>query len=748
MLWVYSARQTTYALAGLLLLTDLCIWAAHTTGWWPVTIIAFLGIASLPGIAILRISRATLHTFTTNLLYCFGLSILVLMLSGLAANQILPLFGVTRPLELAGLLSIWNIVTALLLGWSAYVYTKPTTVHVGLFTRIKWRSWLLVALCTFLPFLAAFGAFRLNNGGDGLVAVIALCYSALLVLYVFLLRNHLPDGVISWFVFILSLSILLMTSLRGWDIVGHDIEREFRVYSLTQQYAHWDIGLDKDPYNACLSITILPQVLSSFLGISGLIVFKIVLQIMFAACPVVIYILVRRYASKLTALTGTMLFICYPTFINDSAMLTRQGIAYLFFALALFILSNTTQRARYKILFLLCGLGAILSHYSTAYMFVALFAVAVISKFILRRFIKKQSYRRTVLSPLYASLLFLMTFTWYAQITGTSDGLIITLQKSLTNIPQLFSDDNKSADTSTALLFAGGKSQADLYQSYLTHSERTNGTNSQDMPSLIGDAMPLTPLGFAAQKIGIQAEIISILRQNFARVLQVLAVAGVIFATHRLLRRHKKTLRPDFICLGLAGIALLALMVVLPVLSINYGLLRAFQQTLIFLIVPIALLLAAVGRYITPWLRSSIATTSIIVLFLLFTGVFAQILGGNSPSLTLNNQGLYFGLYYAPEADQKAFTWIKEHVPKNQDVRAANFNRAAMHDPKYPFTHPGILPLQIHDNTFVYLDQAQVLTQKFYAYYDSSPLIMSFPLGYYQALRNQIYSTSTTQVYR
>ncbi|MEK7153319.1 MAG: hypothetical protein AAB834_05195, partial [Patescibacteria group bacterium] len=415
------------------------------------------------------------------------------------------------------------------------------------------------------------------------------------------------------------------------------------------------------------------------------------------------------------------------------------------------------QKKRYKLLFSLCALGAVLSHYSAAYMFVALFAAAVICKLCLswwqgRKRGAATPRTRTVLSPLFAALLLGMTFVWYTQITATSGGLATTLTTSFANIPELFSNDNKSSDTSTALLFASNKTQADLYGSYLMNSHHGNiskvASALQYMPALTSDSLPLTRLGKKAVSAGINPEFITTLRQNFAKILQVLALIGVLYATYRLLRKKSDALDFDFICLNLAGIVLLALMVLLPILSINYGVLRAFQQILIFLILPITLLLIRIGGRLWPWLATTAATSGMALLFLLFTGVFAQLLGGVSPALSTYNGGLYYGLYYSSAADARSFEWLKEHVPEDSDVRAANFNRAFMHDPEYPFSEPGILPSQTDADSFVYLDEAQVRAQRMYTYYDSSPLIMTFPLDYYDPAKNRIYSTTTTRVYR
>lgn len=747
-----SASRLTGGFLCWLAIADICIWLAHATNAWPYKVILFASLCLLPGAALLRAMRISIEDRTLSLLYSFGLSLLTIMLSGLAANQLLPAAGVGRPLDFWGAFGAWNCAALAIIIIGRF--TNRQTLHLPILSRSHPSAYIAFFLSAPLPFLAVLGAFQLNNGGGPVLASITLGYGAILIAGLFILRRYLSDAMLAWCMFILGLSVLLMTSLRGWDIVGHDIAREFRVYSLTNLYGRWDISLFRDPYNACLSITILPQMLGNILHVSGITVFKLLLQIIFAACPAVLFVLLRRYVSPLGALTGCLLFVCYPTFITDSAMLTRQGIAYFFFALAIVVLSNKTQHRRYKLLFVLCSLGAVLSHYSTAYMFVGLFALAVIIKMAVtwhtgyRPWPFHSRWQPTVLSPLFAGLLLLMTFGWYARITETSGGLSKTVASSITSIPRLFSDDNKSTDVSAALLFSHKKTQLDLYNSYLLKTEQARAGGVVDLPVLTSDTMPLTPLGKKAYTAGIHPSIITTIRQNFAKVLQIMAVAGVALVAILLFRKHPARLSADFVYLNIASLALLSLMVLLPVLSVNYGILRAFQQALIFLVIPITMLLAWLSRPLLSWIRTGAAAASAVLLFLLFTGLFAQMLGGNSPSFSLNNSGLYYGLYYTPQADRTSFDWIKSHVSAKSDVRAANFNRALMRDPNYPFSQNGILPSQVKPNSLVYLDPLQVERQRLYTYYDSSPLLMTFPVEYYDLAKDRIYSTSSTRVYR
>jgi uncharacterized membrane protein len=752
--WNVKYGRITAFFIACLVAADIFALGVHALGWWPLKIVLFACIALLPGIILLRILRVSLRAISILLLYAFALSLLVLMVSGVISNSVLYAIGVARPLDTFYVFMTWNIATIGLI--VCCHLTNRTTLRLSKLRThsLNKKAWVLIAFSGILPLCAALGAWRLNNGSDGALALFTLCFAAALIVYACVKRHKIPEGAMSWFVFMCGLSILLMTSMRGWDMVGHDIERELRVFTLTAQQGRWDMGAFRDPYNACLSITVLPQMLSAMLGVSGVVVFKFLLQFAFAGCVVVIYMLLRQYTPKLAALAGSLLFVCYPTFINDAAMLTRQGVAYLFFALAIIIITNKGQRWRYKSLFLLCAAGAIVSHYSTAYMFVSLFALAVLCKHVAQWWHKRhhgaQTVRRekSVLSPLFAISLLLMTFVWYAQITATSNGLLATLQKSLANIPSLFSDEGKSSDIS-GVLFSGGKTQADIYEDYLSGAhKKESGNTDAFLPSLTEDTLPPTALGLQLQKWGVSLSLTNALRQNFAKILQVFAVAGVVYAAYRFIRHKPHAQGLDFTCLSVASIVVLGLMVILPVLSVNYGILRAFQQTLIFLILPIMLLLIRMLRPLPSRLVNGCAVAAITSLFLLFTGVTAQALGGTSAPLTLNNQGLYYGLYYASAADKASHEWMKHHIHPDADLRAANPNRALMNDPAYPFNRTGILPMQLSPGSYAYLDLAQIRDEKFFTYFESSPLTLTFPMQYYDLAKNHVYSTSTTGVYK
>ena len=745
-------KQFALAALGVLLGIDVLLLLIHASDVWVYKVLAFGGLSLFPGYLLVKATKLKAPGLE-KVLYSFGLSILVLMLSGLLANQLLQAFDITRPLNVWSIAMCWNACVLLAIGL-AFMARSTVSVSAYPWRQVSKVQLAMVAASLAIPLIATAGAFRLNNGGDALFANGALCYMGLFFAAILIWRKRLSDSTLAWSIFSIGLGVLLMTSMRSWDITGHDMAREFRVFTLTHVYGFWNIDAYRDPYNACLSISILPESYVQLLNISGLAVFKLILQVIFAACPAVIFYILRRHVSKLAALTGIGLFLSYPTFVNDSAMLTRQGVAYLFFALAVLALSTVHRNKAHKLLFLLCSVGIILSHYSTTYMFVALFALALICKVVIGRMQGQKHWwpkeKFGIVSPIIFLTVSLTAFMWYSQVTATSGGLVTTLTTSAKNLPHMFSDDNKSSDTSAALVLAAHKSQIQLYQSYLLGSIQRNAIVDapQYQAEISADNIPITPLGRNITKIGLEPTVTAVVRQWFGKILQVTAAVGVGFAVVMLLRKNNKALPVDLVCLSVAGMAVLILMVVMPNLSQNYGVLRSFQQSLIFVTVPLTVFLVASAGRLWPWLRRSLAMVGTVGLFLLFTGYFAQLLGGTGAPLTLNNHGLYYGLYYTSKADLATFEWAKKQAPKKTDVRAASHAKALMHDPKYPFARTGILPTMRPEGSIVILEEAQMLNQKFYVYHEASPLIMSFPTDYYNEHSNQIYSTTTTGIYR
>jgi hypothetical protein len=115
--------------------------------------------------------------------------------------------------------------------------------------------------------------------------------------------------------------------------------------------------------------------------------------------------------------------------------------------------------------------------------------------------------------------------------------------------------------------------------------------------------------------------------------------------------------------LSAGALVMLAATVFLPQLSVDYGLLRLYQQLLVVL-APAAVLAVTTG--LRPLGRHAMRVgTALIVTGCLVTtsGLLPQAIGNYQPQLSLNNAGPYYHAYYVSAADLAAATWSAANVP-------------------------------------------------------------------------------------
>jgi hypothetical protein len=403
--------------------------------------------------------------------YSLVTALLLLMAGGLVINTILPPLGLRDALGRIPVLLVGDVLVAWLLLWRRHrilwrparpVWSARLTIQEKTVTRVGVASIVLGVL----------GADRLNNGaGDELsVAGLALVFVGLLLL--FLWRHRLDPGTITFTLYALSLTMLLITSMRGWYTTGHDIQREFRVFELTKTNGNWNIARFRDPYNACLSITILPTMLWDVTKIHDVYVYKVFFQAMFALCPVLVYHLSRRFTTVTISLIGITYLLCFPTFSNDMPFENRQEIAFLFVVAVLLLMTEETmpvwQKRRWMAAF---SIGMIVSHYSTASVFIA----TVVAVTLLRTALKllrgwwEAAVRRlhlprthlegknaiTAFGLLNVIIVLTGAVLWIGVFTQTGDTISSTFSSAFSSIGQAFSFNSKSSDVAYNLFSFG-----------------------------------------------------------------------------------------------------------------------------------------------------------------------------------------------------------------------------------------------------------------------------------------------------
>lgn len=633
---------------------------------WPITLGYFLFV---PGYLSLQfITRKSWSRWETAS-FSLGLSILFIMVVGLMLNA-LGYVGLNYPLTSLGVFIALDLgVIALLI----FNRKRRARFHIDAdIFHFKLRR-VLGAFLLLLPVGAAAGAIRLNNGASNEVTmivfgVIAVAFVALMLRYD--LRRYYPMAL-----FLFALSILLSVSLRGWGITGHDIQREFSVFQLTMQNGMWDIAQFRDPYNACLSITLLPTILAKLTGIPDAYIFKVVFQFIAAFAVIPAYFFVRRLHGPRDAFLAGFIFLLFPTFLNDMAMLNRQEIAFLFFGLIMLLMLLSVEHRKLQILTMLLLVGLTLSHYSSSYIMLGLMLAAWLVNLVVLRITKPRFVTENVnVFPIMTLPIIIFAgifvFVWNDQITQTTKGLSSTISKTFESLGFDKKPSSQANDVGYSLL--GQKAQSnqailDAYAKKITNGEVKLTAVDQPM-------IPMTAMGDALGGAKIFQQIHGAIRNSIAKLLQILIAVGCVVLWWRI-RRHRHN-KYDLYVLSLCGgsMMLLVAITVLPQLSVDYGVLRLFQQLLIILALPIIAALIWLSTYVTKNTTRIYALVSMFVgiIFLHTSGFIPQLTGGYIPQLALNNSGFYYDAYYVTNGQQKAGDWmcntLTDRTPKAYDA--------------------------------------------------------------------------------
>jgi uncharacterized membrane protein len=706
--------------------------------------------------------------------YSLAAVLLLLMLTGLVINTLLPLLGAQRPLDPIPVVLLADILVASLYLFRRRHLAKPSWRRV-LRTIRPDETRLLISsgLCVSL---AVTGANRLNNGAGDLVSLVALGCMVVTLLLLLRWQRQVRDGMISVTLYLLSLALLLMTSLRGWSVTGHDIQVEYRVFQLAEAHGHWSISYFRDAYNACLSITILPTEMSQLVHVYNPYVYKVFFQLIFALCPVLVYVIARRYWSPSVSIVAAAYFVGFPTFFTDMPFLNRQEIAFLFICVALLSITNAEwDRRRRQVTFLAACLGVELSHYSTMYFFLGILVVAWMVQPIgeprPRRRQAKEAigadggfWRTSAQTIGVGSILMVVgiTLAWGQLATQTAGSALTDAESAITGL--VGSSGTRSGDVAYGLFSGKTPSPQAVLNNYRREAfkQRAGSSPSTYVPAAVvaryptpvvnEPALPLTSTGRLLSDVGVPvAGLNSIVRDAAAKGEQLFALVGFItFIVVRRLRRH---VGREVFCLCIGSIAMVAVITILPNLSVDYGVLRAFQEALI-LIAPV--LVAGSLTVFSPlgqvWaLRLSAATC--VGIFISTTGLLPQLLGGYPAQLSLNNSGSYYDIYYTHPQEVAAVNWLgSEPRVLSEGVQASfdpgRFTFTASSDVNGSQEVTDIYPPFVLQHSWVIVGYSIMHTGRSTAAFDGDLVTYAYPVGFLQDSKNLVYDNGGAEIYK
>ncbi|HEY0952367.1 hypothetical protein [Nocardioides sp.] len=728
-------------------------------------VVALVTFVGLPALVLHRRARLTADTEATRALYALGLSVLALILGGLLLDTVLPAVGVDRPLAPAPLAIAWLVLDAVLLVWRRSVPLLPDrALRRAVRAAVDARLELAQALAVLALVAAVLGAIRLNNDAGGQVALVAVLLAGVALLAVLTRGGPLGRDVRT--LVLVAAALLLATSLRGWSITGHDIQAEFLAFRLTNDGQNWQMSDLPSAYNACLSVNILPTVLVQTTGISGRIVFTVLLQLVFATVPALTYLLGRRFVRREIALTGAVLAMAFPTFGTDMPYLVRQEIAFFFLALALLAATEPGRtRLGGRLLVVLLGVGVILSHYSTTYVLLMALVFGLVAMRVAGLVRRRRGDRDTepaagapsgpamLLHPLVVAALVAITLAWAGPITHTGGHASDVVRETIDSLTGQGVSGPGSSDTSY-WIFSGDQTSPrermdmfvdetlDYRDAEIPRADRvvTRPGPAELSPALHGDGADPVANAF---------------RFGSAVLMQGFLLLGVIWLLRRRLRGSEGLSR-ELTYLSLGAVAALGLIVLVPNLSVDYGVLRAFQQTLLVVAPVLAMGLAVALRPFRarlPRLAAGLAAGVPIAVFLVLAGVLSVAFGGQQQRLALASSGVYYDRFFVSDAEMQAITWLGsvDHAdPTNERIianRNVNVRLLAMSDNRAPIADR-LYPTLLSKDAYVFVDSQIVERGTSTIFYTGDLLTYTYPLHDLGRSMDLVYSGPDARIYR
>ncbi len=579
--------------------------------------LAFLYLTFLPGMLVLKALR--LHDLGTieTVLYSVGLSLAVLMLTGLAADIAYPLLGYAQPFSFAILfITVVAVVQVLL-----FLALTRDRRHAGASPKIDIPPSPAVPLLMLFPFIAIIGTYIRDDYHMVTLLFLLLVLIAIVGLAVGFDRL-IPASCYPLAIYTIALSLLYHTSLISEYVWGYDIHHELHLANSVLIPGLWDMTL---PYNTngMLSVVALVPIYSLISDLDPVWVFKILYPLLFALVPLGLYRAVEKQTDAKIGFLSIFFFFSFFTFYTEMISLARQQIAELFLALTILVMiDKTMDRNRQAFFMVTFAFAMIVSHYGLSYIYffslVPAWLLLVIPErlhsWLPKRLTRSPGFLkpdliapsgtdggvpiRTLVLP-YILIFAALAYLWYSTV---AEG---TALATVTGI----------GDKIWSTLFTNSFDPATTQGMHILTSQST------------------TPLHGLAKVVHIAT--------------QGLIAVGLL-AT--LLKRERWRIEPEYLAVSLVFLLINVAGIVVPFFASSLNTSRLYHITLIFLapfaiIGGIALYEAVIGRIrairVAPFMGTAYqALSAFFVIFFLFnSGLLYQVVNDSPTSMALETTG-------------------------------------------------------------------------------------------------------------
>jgi uncharacterized membrane protein len=679
----------------------------------------FLFFTIIPGFLIITILKQHRIKFIIKFMLSIGLSLSLLMIIGLLLNALYPFLS--KPLSLTPLLLTLNIVL-LILTIFAFQGNKNNFNTSSIFNiNFKLGDKLLspIIFSFLFPFMAILGTYLMNTTQNNIILLTMLFLIPIYIVIIAYLKDRVHPVTYIISLYMIGLGLILMHSLTSTHLIGRDVFQEFNCFQLTLTNFHWNIDNFYNPYNACISITILPTIYAVITNLNGEYVFKLLFALVGSILPLMVYKIATKYLDKKYAFFAALLFV-FQVFFIDIVGAVRQEVAILFFFIAIIVLFDCFGDSPFekswlkKSLFLVFVFSMIISHYATSYVAFGILVPILLLPF-LKTLYKERKLTFTNFDVILIYLAFIILwFVLYAKVQFLAGSEVIASTVAAT----------ASGTGSGTAGFVSGREGTVL---------SVLGIGIRSIPNLL--AVIANDLIFLTIGIGLVTILLKFRIKLHGQTL--------------ILYKEIRSMDTKLLLAVLLSVILLAMFIILPSVSFFYGSDRLFFQLLIFTSPFFVIGAIKIGRLLNfvikkPDLKIVVILVLLISLFLCNTHLQYHFLGAPYSS-EYDNTGITRGEAYIHDGEIATAQWLGTYHADDISVYTDSVGFTRLSRSGGNISVVGINFNNKTINGYLYLGNANVNEGNLYDYIDSQVSIKKY--NYFFNGKNRIFADGYGQVW-
>ena len=607
-----GAKSYFISLIGVVLITDIAILLDI-----PVLrqVLGFLCFTIIPGLLILHIFKLNEVSLLKKSLLSVGLSLSFLMFGGLLINAVLSAAGYSTPLSTTSLVISFSLVL-LVLCFVAYWRNRGRLLPPSIPRLQMSASKSLLSLLLFpilFPLLSVLGTHLMNTEGNNVILMAMLFLIPAYVVALVCLKKRVHPATYPLALGMIGIALLLMQGLTSNYFLGFDIYGEYYIYQMVSNNLDWSTAPLQSGLTASLSISILPTVYKSIMGLSDLTVPKVVYPLIVSITPLTCYIMFKRYISPIYAFLASVFFMAQIPFMYMLGQHMRIEMTLFFLALVLMVLfDDEIVMLKKSTLFLIFMATVVVSYYVTPLiLFVLLLVPWLVSKPM-----KNRLKSKSAVSAAMVGLCLVIIFLWWSQLTVSMfPGYVYFVKNTFANLGNLFVSELRLPEIQQVQGFLSG------------------------------------PL---ADKITIIVQLISFL----------LVAIGTISIG---IKYKNRRFDPSYIIMMVVALIMLGAILIMPYILRGYTGNRLYLQLLVVLAPAFVIGGETIARFIHSRLTLLVITLVLVGQF--FSALFLiEQVSGIPYSEFLNTTGARHDVYHVYDTEVDAGGWLKQHTDGDLEV--------------------------------------------------------------------------------